>query len=51
MNDQYDALYQSFTWLVPSQFNIAEVCCRRWGESTADARRIAIFHEDAAGQR
>lgn len=51
MNDQYEALYQSFTWLVPSQFNIAQVCCHRWGESTADARRIAIYYEDEAGHR
>jgi len=51
MNDQYDALFSSFTWLVPSQFNIAQVCCHRWGESTADARRIAIFYEDETGHR
>jgi len=51
MNDQYDALFSSFTWLVPSQFNIAQVCCHRWGESTADARRIAIYYEDETGHR
>ena len=51
MNDQYEALYQSFTWLVPSQFNIAQVCCHRWGESTADARRIALYYEDEGGNR
>jgi acetyl-CoA synthetase len=51
MNDQYDALYQSFRWLVPAQFNLAQVCCRRWAESTVDARRIAIYYEDAHGQR
>ncbi|EWM51768.1 AMP-binding enzyme family protein [Bordetella holmesii 70147] len=51
MNDQYQALYQSFRWLVPTQFNIAEVCCHRWASSSADARRIAIFYEDEAGNR
>ncbi|MVW77842.1 acyl-CoA synthetase [Bordetella sp. 02P26C-1] len=51
MDDQYQSLYQSFRWLVPTQFNIAEVCCHRWAESTADARRIAIYHEDEAGNR
>jgi acetyl-CoA synthetase len=51
MNDQYQALYQSFRWLVPTQFNIAEVCCHRWAESTVDARRIAIYYEDEAGNR
>ncbi|WP_033534222.1 acyl-CoA synthetase [Bordetella trematum] len=51
MNDQYQALYQTFSWLVPSYFNIAEVCCHRWAANTADARRIAIFYEDEAGNR
>lgn len=51
MNDQYEALYQNFSWLVPAQFNIAEVCCHRWAQSTADARRIAIFDEDETGHR
>ncbi|CAJ48779.1 acyl-CoA synthetase [Bordetella avium] len=51
MNDQYQSLYQSFRWLVPTQFNIADVCCHRWATSGADARRIAIFYEDEAGNR
>jgi acetyl-CoA synthetase len=51
MNDQYQALYQSFRWLVPTQFNIAEACCHRWAESTPDARRIAIYYEDESGNR
>ncbi|ARP91275.1 AMP-binding protein [Bordetella genomosp. 9] len=51
MNDQYQALYDSFRWLVPTQFNIADVCCHRWAESTVDARRIAIYYEDEAGNR
>lgn len=51
MTDQYQSLYQSFRWLVPTQFNIAEVCCHRWAESSSDARRIAIYYEDEAGNR
>jgi acetyl-CoA synthetase len=51
MNDQYQSLYQSFRWLVPPQFNIADVCCHRWAESGSDIRRIAIYHEDEAGNR
>jgi len=51
MNDQYQSLYQTFRWLVPSQFNIAEACCHRWAESGSDTRRIAIYHEDEAGNR
>jgi len=51
MNDQYQALYQSFRWLVPTQFNIADVCCHRWAANSPDARRIAIYYEDEAGNR
>jgi acetyl-CoA synthetase len=50
MNDQYQALYQTFHWLVPAQFNIADVCCHRWADSTY-GRHIAIYHEDDAGNR
>ncbi len=51
MTDQYQALYNSFRWLVPPAFNIAEVCCHRWADSTADARRIALYIEDEDGAR
>ncbi len=44
--DQYETLYQQFRWQVPSRFNIAEVCCRRWA---SDAGRIAIHYEDEGG--
>ncbi len=51
MNDQYQELYTTFRWWVPQRFNIAEACCRRWTATGADGRRIAIYHEDAQGQR
>ncbi|SAI68382.1 AMP-binding protein [Bordetella ansorpii] len=51
MNDHYQALYQSFRWLVPPQFNIAEACCHRWAASAPESRRIAIYYEDEAGNR
>lgn len=51
MNDQYQALYQNFRWLVPVQFNIAQVCCHQWAASAPHARSIAIYYEDEAGQR
>ncbi|MGB6054853.1 MAG: hypothetical protein WBG17_06395, partial [Burkholderiaceae bacterium] len=44
--NQYDELYRQFRWQVPAQFNIAEVCCRRWA---ADAGRVAIHYEDDRG--
>ncbi|NYT85574.1 acyl-CoA synthetase [Pollutimonas harenae] len=51
MNDQYSALYQSYQWFVPSQFNIAQACVHRWAQNPLEGRRIAIFHENAQGQR
>ena len=51
MLDQYASLSESFRWLVPTHFNIAQECCHRWANSSADARRIALFFEDASGQR
>lgn len=51
MLDQYVSLSESFHWLVPTNFNIGEECCHRWAKSSADARRIALFFEDAAGHR
>ncbi|MGH6610902.1 MAG: acyl-CoA synthetase [Burkholderiaceae bacterium] len=46
MRDQYHALYDNFRWHVPSDFNIAEVCCRRWSQETS---RIALHYEDESG--
>lgn len=51
MNDQYQALHQTFRWLVPAQFNIAQSCCHQWAAGPAHARSIAIFYEDENGQR
>jgi len=51
MLDQYASLCESFHWLVPTNFNIGEECCHRWAKSSADARRIALFFEDASGHR
>lgn len=51
MEDQYQALYTTFRWWVPQRFNIAEACCRRWTATSADARRIALYAEDASGRR
>lgn len=51
MLDQYASLSESFYWHVPTNFNIGDECCHRWAKSSADARRIALFFEDAAGHR
>ncbi|HVG04564.1 MAG TPA: AMP-binding protein, partial [Burkholderiaceae bacterium] len=46
MRDQYRALYDNFRWHVPREFNVAEVCCRRWSQETT---RIALHYEDESG--
>ncbi len=51
MNDQYSALYSSYHWLVPTQFNIADACAHRWAENPLEGRRIALFHETETGRR
>ena len=47
MRDQYRSLYQSFRWHVPREFNIADVCCRRWAPERS---RIALHYEDESGR-
>lgn len=49
MNDQYSALYASYKWYVPSQFNISEVCVHRWATNPLEGRRPAILGEDEFG--
>lgn len=51
MLDHYASLFESFRWLVPTHFNIGQECCHRWANSSADARKIALYFEDASGQR
>ncbi len=38
----YRRLHTDFRWQVPPQFNIAQVCSRRWAESPDAASRMAI---------
>jgi len=47
--DRYAELHAGFRWLVPENFNLAEVCCARWARDTPHA--IAIHFEDENGQR
>ena len=47
MDDQYRALYDAFRWHVPHEFNIAEVCGRRWAQERS---RVAIYFEDEHGK-
>ncbi len=40
--DNYAQIHAEFRWLVPAQFNIAQVCCARWAAQTGAASRVAI---------
>ena len=51
MVDQYQSLYDTFRWHVPTHFNIGQECCHRWANSSVDARRIAMFYETHTGTR
>ncbi len=46
IDDQYQSLYDNFVWDVPTRFNIAEVCSRRWAR---DPDRIALLCDDESG--
>ncbi len=46
LSSDYDAIYQAFTWHVPTSFNIAQVCCARWA---TEPDRIAVHYEDDSG--
>ena len=47
--DHYAAVHRRFGWKVPTLFNMAEVCCRRWASRPETARQTAI-REHVAGQ-
>ena len=46
--DHYRQLYDGFHWQVPREFNIADVCGRRWAAETS---RVALYTEDESGAR
>ena len=41
--DLYEELHRRFGWQVPTHFNIADVCMRRWAEQPATAQRTAVI--------
>ncbi|MGE0347966.1 acyl-CoA synthetase [Hydrogenophaga sp.] len=41
--DLYDSLHQRFRWEVPTHFNMAQVCMRRWAERPATATQTAVI--------
>ena len=44
----FDSIYSSFRWNIPQNLNIAHQVCER---HQADADRIAVYYENAAGER
>ena len=50
LKDNYAALHQGFRWAVPAQFNMADVCCRRWAAQPDADERIAIYAHQSDGQ-
>ncbi len=47
-HDYYQAMQQGFGWAVPEQFNMAEVCSRRWAAQPDAYARVAIVEHAAA---
>jgi acetyl-CoA synthetase len=41
--DGYQDLHQGLRWQVPAQFNMAEVCMRRWAADPVSARQTAVI--------
>ncbi len=41
--DNHHSMHSGFGWIVPEQFNIAQVCCARWAGQSDAAARIAVF--------
>jgi acetyl-CoA synthetase len=50
LKDNYAALHHGFRWAVPAQFNMADVCCRRWAARPDADERIAIYAHQSDGQ-
>jgi acetyl-CoA synthetase len=40
--DYYPELYRDFDWQVPEFFNMTDVCCRRWAQSSDAMHKIAV---------
>ncbi len=51
--DHYDHIYRNFRWEVPEYFNMAQVCCRRWGQGKNATKKIAAhaYSISASGQK
>jgi acetyl-CoA synthetase len=48
--DSYAAIHKQFRWHVPAQFNIAQVCARRWAENPGTMKNIAVRAHSMSGR-
>ena len=48
--DAYPLIHNQFRWLVPQEFNIAQVCCRRWAQDSSAQEKPAVvaYYPDSA---
>ncbi len=47
--DFHNAMQQGFRWAVPTHFNMAEVCSRRWGVQADASSRVAVISHSVDG--
>jgi len=51
-SDHHSAMLQQFRWHVPSQFNIAQVCAKRWAaHATGECTAIITHHAEAPAEQ
>lgn len=48
--DHYAAIHKRFRWHVPAQFNMAQVCARRWAENPDTMKNIAVRAHSMPGK-
>lgn len=48
--DHYAAIHTQFRWHVPAQFNMAQVCARRWADDPDTMKNIAIRAHSMPGR-
>jgi acetyl-CoA synthetase len=48
--DFYEAMQNGFGWVVPENFNMAQVCSQRWAQQSDAAQRVAIVSHSTDGQ-
>ncbi|MDH5204105.1 MAG: AMP-binding protein [Hylemonella sp.] len=50
LQDGYQMLHSRFRWQVPAEFNMAQVCARRWAEAPDAGQRVAVLADGVGMQ-